>query len=147
MILKPKKYYIFLVFILIFSSCSQSSEASNNKPNTLNNKILAPDTRKSLTNVANLYDEFKKNMKVAENKYKNNTIKTTGVVVYKGPDIHGLPSVELSTAVGEKSYVLCVFNSYKDIENVSIGEILTIAGNFHIFGSNDWVVLKESKIK
>ena len=72
-------------------------------------------------------------------------IVVSGVVVYKGPDIHGLPSLELSDKANGTSYVLCVFDSFDSINKISKGDNLTVSGKFHIISSNEMVVLKQSQ--
>ncbi len=49
--------------------------------------------------VIDLYNEFKLDVQKASSKYNGKSIEVTGVVTYKGPDIHSTPSIELSTAV------------------------------------------------
>ncbi len=96
--------------------------------------------------VKDLYDEFKPDVQSVSKKYEGADITVTGVVTYKGPDIHNTPSIELSDVSGGKSYVLVVVNSSSQLDEVAVGETVTMSGNFHIFGSDDWVVLKQGVI-
>lgn len=94
-----------------------------------------------------LYNEFTADISAATGKYTGKKIVVTGVVVYTGPDIHNTPSIELSTATGEKRYVVCVVNSYDQLKAVSPGDRVVVTGNFHIFSSADWgVVLKQGEV-
>ncbi len=94
-------------------------------------------------NAIKLYNEFKTGKQAASEKYRGKNIQVTGVITRKGPDIHSTPSIELSDKADGKSYVICVVTSFEQLNEVSVGDTVTMSGNFHIFGSDDWVVLKK----
>lgn len=92
--------------------------------------------------VTDLYRTFKEDPQAVD-AYGRSRIAVTGIVLRTGPDRHGTPSVELSAVPGGKAYALCVVNSYEQLDAIGIGETVTMSGVFHIFGSDDWVVLKQ----
>ena len=79
--------------------------------------------------------------------YKDNPVVVKGFVVYVGPDVYGLPSVELSDKPGGESYVLCVL-PYGDVFKLGDfqkGQALTMTGEFRGGGGGSKrVVLKQS---
>ncbi len=93
-----------------------------------------------------LYNEFKQDVQRVSNKYSGASTEVTGVVAYTGPDPHGTPSIALSNTKDGKQYVLFVVNSFDQLNEVSVGDTVAMKGNFHIFGSDDWVVLKQGVI-
>ncbi len=97
-------------------------------------------------NAVDLYNEFIKDQQEAQRGYVGKDLETTGIVVYTGLDSHRNPSVELSDSKGGKSYVLCVLDSPDQLVGVSVGDSVVISGNCRLFGSDDWVVIKQSKI-
>lgn len=93
-----------------------------------------------------LYNEFKADIPSMTDKYTGEKIEVSGIVVYTGSDVYGIPSIELSDTAGGKSYILCDVNSFDQLSEVSVGDSVVMRGNFHVFGSDDWVVLKRSEI-
>lgn len=91
-----------------------------------------------------LYFQFKESERDSVRAYGKNPIAVSGIVTYAGPDIHRLPSIELSDRKGGRTYVLCVFPSFDDIDDVAVGDTVTLSGIFHIMSSSDSVVLKQS---
>jgi hypothetical protein len=53
-----------------------------------------------------------------------------GVVRYNGPDMFGLPSLELSDRVDGPCDVLCVFNNEGPIKSFPEGSLVTIRSNY-----------------
>ncbi len=105
------------------------------------------NTVQEAVGVAELYHEFRQDVAGVSRKYNNADITVQGVVIRTGPDIHGTPSIELSDTAGGTLYVLVVVNSFGQLNEVSIGETVTMKGNFHIFSSGNWgVVLKQGEI-
>ena len=113
----------------------------------VNNKQISEKTETKSANTYNLLEEYKKDPSKRQPTYTGENITVSGVVVYKGPDIHGLPSLELSDKVNGTSHVLCVFDSVNSLNKISKGDNLTISGKFHIVSSSDMVVLKQSKVQ
>ena len=134
---------IFILFLSGFLSLSAISNAAVSEPQILT--VSKTAGTKSI-NAHNLLEEYKKDPSKKQPTYTGEEITVSGVVVYKGPDIHGLPSLELSDKVNGTSYVLCVFDSLDSLNKVSKGDNLIISGKFHILSSSEMVVLKQSKI-
>lgn len=133
MVTKMKTGFIPLVLlaaVLILSGCVVSSAS---EPQAIGTRELLEAYKQDPTKAKPVYD--------GEN------IRVTGVVVYVGPDIHNLPSIELSDAANEPGQVLCVFDSLDLTKGVSSGDTVTISGNFHIVSSGGMVVLKQSRIQ
>lgn len=107
----------------------------------------AGDSSLETIGVIDLYNEFVADVPAATSKYEGKSIVATGLVTRTGPDIHGTPSVELSDAEGGKVYVLYVVNSFDQLDEVAVGETVTMKGNFHVFSSGDWgVVIKQGEV-
>lgn len=132
--------------ILLLSGFFTLSVISNTAVNNLENLTISKKIDTKSVNAYNLLEEYKKDPSKKQPTYTGENIVTSGVVVYKGPDIHGLPSLELSNKENGTSYVLCVFDSFDSLNKVSKGDNLTISGKFHIVSSNEMVVLKQSQI-
>lgn len=78
--------------------------------------------------------------------YADKPVVVKGIATYIGPDVYGLPSIELSDTPDGKSYVLCVlpFNDFFKLGDFKAGQELTVSGEFRR-GSVDGkiVVLKQ----
>lgn len=96
-----------------------------------------------------LYDAFKKDGAAAMKKYAGKTISLRGFVVYTGPDVYALPSVELSEAKNGRSRLLCVLplSDYLKLRKVSKGDEVTVTGEVRAFyEKGDQVLLKNCVI-
>ncbi len=96
-----------------------------------------------------LCDAFVADKARAEKEYGNKTMKISGFAVYVGPDIYGLPSVELSEEKDGKSRALCVlpFADYLKLRRVSKGDQVVIEGEVRsLYDKDQTVVVKECKI-
>ena len=82
----------------------------------------------------------------------NNTypkVNISGYAVRVGPDVYGLPSVELSDTKGGKTRILCVlpFTDYFKLRHVSKGDKVTMKGEVRGYADEyDFVLVKQSKI-
>ena len=136
---------ILVLFLTGFLSLAViSNTVINNKQK---NPAVSEETKTKSANIYDLLEEYKKDASKRQPAYSGENITVSGVVVYKGPDIHGFPSLELSDKVNGAGYVLCVFDSADSLNKISKGDNLTISGKFHIVSSDDMVVLKQSKIQ
>ena len=133
------------ILILLLSGFVSLSVVSNAAVNKLENLTVSKKKETKSINAYNLLEEYKKDPSKRQPTYTGENIVVSGVVVYKGPDIHGLPSLELSDKANGTSYVLCVFDSFDSINKISKGDNLTVSGKFHIISSNEMVVLKQSQ--
>ncbi len=96
-----------------------------------------------------LYDAFRADKDQALKKYGNQTLLITGVAVKVGPDVYGLPSVEVAGKTGESCKALCVlpFTDYLKLRKVSKRDQVTMQGEVRGYAEEyDLVVVKQSKI-
>ena len=76
-------------------------------------------------------------------------VNISGYAVKVGPDVYGLPSVELSETKGGKVRTLCVlpFTDYLKLRHVSKGDKVTMKGEVRGYADEyDFVLVKQSKI-
>ena len=76
-------------------------------------------------------------------------VNISGYAVKVGPDVYGLPSVELSDTKGGKARTLCVlpFTDYLKLRHVSKGDKVIMKGEVRGYSDEyDIVVVKQSKI-
>ena len=76
-------------------------------------------------------------------------VNISGYAVKVGPDVYGLPSVELSDTKGGKTRILCVlpFSDYLKLRHVSKGDKVTLKGEVRGYADEyDFVLVKQSKI-
>ncbi|MBD5176310.1 MAG: hypothetical protein HDT05_02690 [Bacteroidales bacterium] len=88
--------------------------------------------------------------KAASNKSKAYPkVNISGYAVKVGPDVYGLPSVELSETKGGEARILCVlpFTDYLKLRHVSKGDKVIMKGEVRGYTDKyDIVVVKQSKI-
>ena len=136
---------VIMAVSLSYLACSKGDRKSPELSKS-DTGIYKKESSEKIISAYDLLDVFHKNKAQAEKTYTGKSVEVSGVVTYKGPDIHGLPSLELSDKVNGTSYVLCVFDSLDSLNKVSKGDNLIISGKFHILSSSEMVVLKQSKI-
>ena len=76
-------------------------------------------------------------------------VNISGYAVNIGPDVYGLPSVELSDTKDGKTRILCVlpFTDYLKLRHVSKGDKVTMKGEVRGYADEyDFVLVKQSKI-
>lgn len=93
-----------------------------------------------------LFLQFCDNFENALQTCKDKRFKVTGIASKIGPDIHGKPSIELSDCVGGQCYVLFVFASEEDYQNVSVGDTVTCRSNYLGVTNEFGVVMKRSEV-
>ncbi|WP_165852208.1 OB-fold protein [Chryseobacterium pennae] len=96
-----------------------------------------------------LHNAFVKDESTALKKYGEKIVEIQGYVTYVGPDIYGLPSIELSDKKAGKTLALCVLPTldYLKLRKYSKGEELLIQGKVRAFWEKgSQVVIKESKV-
>lgn len=99
-----------------------------------------------------VYNVMKAQGSGARNRGKANSapkVNITGYAVKVGPDVYGLPSVELSEKKGGKTRTLCVlpFSDYLKLRHVSKGDKVVMNGEVRGYsGEYDFVLVKQSKI-
>ena len=76
-------------------------------------------------------------------------VNISGYAVKVGPDVYGLPSVELSETKGGQTRILCVlpFSDYLKLRHVSKGDKVVMKGEVRGYSDEyDFVLVKQSKI-
>lgn len=87
-------------------------------------------------------EQFEKLLEVCRDK----RFEVYGIASKIGLDIHGKPSIELSDCLGGRCYVLFVFESEKDYQNVTLGDCIACRGNYLGVTNEFGVVMKRSEI-
>lgn len=100
------------------------------KPNPYRFKDYPTLKQEKPFQVKDIAMEFKENRNRAMERYEQKRMIIEGVVTYAGPDLFGLPSLELSDHAGGENEGLCVFNEESSIEGVHTGDTVTILANF-----------------
>lgn len=137
------RHFFAVLILLLFVMGNVSLSAKEYFPDEMemkDNSIIA---------VKELYDAFKKDEKMAKEKYVGKTMTIKGFVVYTGPDVYALPSVELSEKKGGKSRSLCVlpFSDYLKLRKVSKGDEVVITGEVRgFYQKGDQVLMKQCVI-
>lgn len=98
-------------------------------------------------NVKSIWGQYDNDPSSRQAVYYGDHITATGIVRYIGKDSHGTPSMELAETDNGTGYVLGVFGSYEEMDTVSVGDQVTIEGDFHILGSDNMVVIKNTKLQ
>lgn len=96
-----------------------------------------------------LYNVFRSDAEQAANKYGMKTMLISGVAVKVGPDVYGLPSVEVASKEGESCKALCVlpFSDYLKLRKVSKRDSVVMQGEVRGYTEEyDLVVVKQCKI-
>lgn len=96
-----------------------------------------------------LYNAFNTNAEQATKKYGMKTMLISGVAVKVGPDVYGLPSVEVASKEGEKCKALCVlpFTDYLKLRKVSKRDNVVMQGEVRGYSDEyNLVVVKQCKI-
>lgn len=112
---------------------------------------MAQNTKKKMEQISavELYNAYTMDYSKATEQYGMKTMLITGVAVKIGPDVYGLPSVEVASKEGEKCKALCVlpFTDYLKLRKVSKRDSVVIQGEVRGYtGEYDLVVVKQSKI-
>ena len=114
----------------------------------------APATLKDNDNktAVEVYNIMKGQSKGSREKGESNAapkVNISGYAVKVGPDVYGLPSVELSETKGGKARTLCVlpFTDYLKLRHVNKGDKVIMNGEVRGYSDEyDIVVVKQSKI-
>ncbi|EAC3456755.1 OB-fold protein [Listeria monocytogenes] len=132
------------------SSTENSSNQSQTKPRT--NEATSAESSESdqsaddVVKAYDLFEAYKDDPSKKEPTNDGENVVVNGVITYIGRDSHGTPSINLSDKANGTGYVLCVFDSFDELDAFSLGQEVTVSANFHIMGSDGMVVLKQSKV-
>lgn len=114
--------------------------------------VYAKDLRimntKEILPVKELQHAFMNDRPKAEKLYKNKIVTITGVVVYVGPDVYALPSIEISDKKDGASMALCVLpvSDYLKLRKYSKGQTLVITGEARDLFKESIVIVKECTV-
>ena len=95
---------------------------------------------------AELYDTFCNDFDNALKVYEDKRFEISGVAIKVGPDGHKKPSVQLSDAVDGRCHVLCVFPSEEVYDKVSVGDKVTVRGNYLVMCNLYGIVIKKCEV-
>ena len=74
-------------------------------------------------------------------------ITVSGIVVFKGPDIHQIPSFELSNEKDGPCCVLCCLGSKDEYKDYDLGDTVIVEGNYLTANRDYGIVLKNCRVK
>lgn len=95
---------------------------------------------------AELYHLFCSDLNRALEIYGDKRFAISGTAIKVGPDGHQKPSVQLSDCAGGRCHVLCVFPSEDVYSKVSVGDRVTVRGNYLVMCNHYGIVIKKSEI-
>ncbi len=101
---------------------------SNLTPNPYRFKDYPMLDQDAPVSASDISEEFKVNPNAARKRYQEKRMYVEGVVTYSGPDIFGLPSLELSDRADGRTDCLCVFET--PVDAYKKGDHVTVLGNF-----------------
>ncbi len=96
-----------------------------------------------------LCDAFIENKAKAEREYGYRIMKIAGFAVHVGPDMFGLPCVELSEEKEGDSRTICLlpFSNYLKLRNVSKGDEVVMEGEVRsLYDKGQTVVVKSCRL-
>ncbi len=96
-----------------------------------------------------LYDTFRANKAEAEREYGRRMMKISGYAVYVGPDMFGLPCVELSEKKEGPGRAICLLSigDYLKLRKISKGDEVIMEGEIRsLYDKGQTVVVKHSRI-
>lgn len=123
------------ILVVVLSLTAMTGYAQNKKMTTIT--------------ATQLYDTFRNDNDNAQKQYSMKTMSISGVAVRVGPDVYGLPSVEVAGKAGESCKVLCVlpFADYLKLRHVSKKDNVVMQGEIRGYSEEyDLVVVKQCKI-
>ena len=100
------------------------------KPNPYRFKDYPEMEQEKPALVGDIAAEFRDDHDSAMQHYSRKRMYIEGVVTYAGPDMFGLPSLELSDRANGENDALCVFNDESSIQDVLEGDTVTVLANF-----------------
>ena len=82
----------------------------------------------------------------ALNVYEDKRFEITGTAIYVGLDGHKKPSVQLSDSIDGRCHVLCVFPTVDVFDQVSVGDKITVQGNYLVMCNWYGIVIKKCEV-
>lgn len=133
------RQFLHIVLAVLLATLPMGSTAQNTNKSKKMEEITATA----------LYGSYKANGGAADKKYGMKTMLISGVAVKVGPDVYGLPSVEVAGKFGESCKALCVlpFMDYLKLRKVSKRDRVVVQGEVRGYAAEfDLVVVKQCKI-
>ncbi len=133
------RQFLHIVLAVLLATLPMCSTAQNTNKSKKMEEITATA----------LYSSYKANGGAADKKYGMKTMLISGVAVKVGPDVYGLPSVEVAGKFGESCKALCVlpFMDYLKLRKVSKRDRVVVQGEVRGYAAEyDLVVVKQCKI-
>ena len=93
-----------------------------------------------------LYELFCNDFDSALNIYEDKRFEISGTAIYVGLDGHKKPSVQLSDAVDGRCHVLCVFPTEDILNEVVVGDKITVRGNYLVMCNWYGIVIKKCEV-
>lgn len=93
-----------------------------------------------------LCEAFRNDLQGSLDIYEDKRFEITGIAVKVGPDIHNKPSIELSDCSGRETCALTIFPTSDHYSKVSVGDMVTVCGNYLVFSNWFGVVMKHSTL-
>lgn len=149
--MKLRKWMIAVIAVVLCAGCTaktQTAETRSASAITAETASATPEvtSEKPEINASALWDKYDKDPDKNTPTYDGEKETVTGVITYIGKDDHGTDSMQIADEKSGTSYVIGVFGSREEMDPVSVGDTVTITGNFHIMSSTNMVVLKECQI-
>ena len=147
--MKFRKIMIVSAVMLLLAGCTKTETADTASKTASASVETTPVTtsEKPEINASDLWKKYDADPDKDTPTYDGAKETVTGVITYIGKDDHGTDSMEIADEKDGTSYVIGVFGSKEEMNPVSVGDTVTISGNFHIMSSTNKVVLKQCQIE
>lgn len=96
--------------------------------------------------VGQLHEAFASDLNGALQVYGDKRFDVTGIALKVGPDVHNKPSIELGASLGGPCHALVIFPTDDHYRRVSVGDRVTVRGNFLVLSNWFGVVMKHSQL-
>ena len=96
--------------------------------------------------VKELHNQFEKDLYGSLAIYEDKRFDVTGVAIMVGRDIHNLPTVRLSDDVDGRCYAHCIFPADDVLDQVKVGDRVTIRSNYLVLSNKSGIVMKYSEL-
>ena len=96
--------------------------------------------------VRDLREGFDRDPEGSLTRYQDKRFDVTGTAIWVGLDPHNLPTVQLSDEAGGTCYAHCIFPVEDILEQVQVGDRVTIRSNYLVLSARFGVVMKYSEL-
>lgn len=100
------------------------------------------------TNIIAISELFSDQNQALEKQYKGKFVTVQGYAVKVGPDIFGLPSIEISDSPDGEMRALCVlpFSDYLKLSDISVNQLVTVQAEYRTRTKEGYILLKQSTV-